>query len=88
MYETSRKLPRMDVTIQPTRYSVHKVKCLSLLTDRNQTYRVCRTFKKNARYQIQENFSKGIHAADEKNLFSPTNVPYDIDRTQTNLNLL
>jgi len=25
MYEVSRKPPRMDVTIQPTRYFVHKV---------------------------------------------------------------
>ena len=88
MYEVSRKPPRMDVTIQPTRYFVHKVKCLSLSTDRNQTYRICRACKKNARYQIQENLSKGIHDADEKNLCSATNVPFDIDRTQTKLNIL
>jgi len=88
MHEASRKPPRMDVTIQPTRYNVHKVKCLSLSTDRNQTYRVCRACKKNARYQTQENLSNGIRDADEKNLCSPTNVPYDIDRKQTNLSLL
>jgi hypothetical protein len=75
----------MDVTIQTTRYCVHKVKCPSLSTDRNQTYRVCRACKKDARYQIKENLSNGIHDAAEKNLCSPTNVPFDIDRMQPNI---
>jgi hypothetical protein len=78
MYKVLEKPPRMDVTIQPTRYSVNKIKCLSLSTDRNQTCRVCRACKKNVRYQIQENLSNGIHDADEKNICSPTNVPFDV----------
>jgi hypothetical protein len=75
----------MEAEIQKKIYSILQVKCPSLLTDRNQTYKICRECVENARCDVSEKYLEGSRDTDERVLCSPSKVRFIIDRSKPNL---